>query len=442
MPIDTAFLSVRDLAQGYRSGAFSPLDVCRQAQERLSAWEPRLNAFITPMTEAVLEQAAQATDALKRGEDLGPLHGIPVAIKDIIDVAGIETSYATKAVPPKMAVDDAASIRRLRTAGAIIFGKTNLLEFAAGIAHPDFGQTNNPFDPALTAGGSSGGSAAAVAAGIVPLAIGTDTGGSVRAPAAYCGIAGFKPSFGVLSLRGVFPLSPSLDHLGILARSTEDVTVLFNDLTTSPPDQAQTASAVGLRLGIVSNQWNHPAVRPGVRHVIENARTKLENAGVEFVMIDLPEPEEMARHLLNILMPEAAATHLRIMTENPAGYAPGTRDLLSAGTQIPAITYIEARRYQNTLQRHLKEYFGTVDALIAPTIPFVAPASDPALSADGDDEIIALAHANLTGAPCISIACGKENGLPVGLQLTGQTNRDTNLLRAAAAVEQILALAV
>jgi aspartyl-tRNA(Asn)/glutamyl-tRNA(Gln) amidotransferase subunit A len=441
MPIDTAFLSVSELAEGYRSGAFSPVDVCVQAQERLAAWESRLNAFITPMTEAVLEQAAQATDALNRGEDHGPLHGIPVAVKDIIDVAGTETSYATKAVPPKMAANDAECVHRLRAAGAIIFGKTNLLEFAAGIAHPDFGQTNNPFDPALTAGGSSGGSAAAVAAGIVPLAIGTDTGGSVRAPAAYCGIVGFKPSFGILSLQGVFPLSPSLDHLGLLARSVEDTAMLFNTLTMSPLDP-QTASVSGLRLGIVSNQWNHIAVRPGVRRVIENARTRLENAGVEFVTIDLPEPEEMARHLMNILTPEAAIAHQRIMAGNQAGYAPGTRELLSSGMQLPAMSYIEATRHQKTLKIQLTEWFGVVDALIAPTVPFVAPASDPALSADGDEEIIALAHANLTGAPSISIACGMDCGLPIGLQLTGQANSDTDLLKTAAAVERILACAI
>lgn len=438
MPIDTAFLSVRELAEGYRSRAFSPVDVCLQAQERLFAWEPRLNAFITPMTDAVLEQAAQAAKALNRGEDLGPLHGIPVAIKDIIDVAGTETSYASKAVLPKMAANDAECVRRLRAAGAIIFGKTNLLEFAAGIAHPDFGQTNNPFDPTLTAGGSSGGSAAAVAAGIVPLAIGTDTGGSVRAPAAYCGITGFKPSFGILPLQGVFPLSPSLDHLGVLARSVEDAAVLFDALTMSRHDVTQTAFVSDLRLGIVSNQWNHRAVRPDVRRVIESARTRLEGAGIEFVTIDLPEPEEMATHLLNILMPEAAIVHQKIMAGNPAGYAPGTRDLLSAGMQIPATTYIEATRHQKALQRQLADCLGAVDALIAPTIPFVAPASDPALSADGDDEIIALAHGNLTGAPTVTIACGKNGVLPVGLQLTGQFKGDRDLLRTAAMVESVL----
>ncbi len=439
MPIDTAFLSVRDIAQGYRTGAFTPLDLCRQSQDRLAALEPALNAFITPMTEEVLAQAEQATEALRNGKDLGPLHGVPVAIKDIINVAGVETSYATRAVAPKMATRDAECVRRLREAGAILFGKTNLLEFAAGIAHPDVGQTGNPHDHSLTSGGSSGGSAAAVAAGIVPLALGTDSGGSIRAPASYCGIAGFKPSFGALSLEGVFPLSASLDHLGVLARDTEDAAILFQVLGGDPLKPVAPDPSRRLRLGVVTNEWEHSAIRPGVRAVMETVRKTLEAAGVELVPVDLPSPEAMIAQLLNILMPEAADVHRHIMSENPAGYAPGTRELLETGTRVPATVYIEAKRYQSDLRDRLAGTLDGIEALIAPTVPFVAPASDPALSAEGDDEIICLAHANITGAPSISIDCGRDGALPVGLQLTGRLGGDADLLRTAIAVEALLA---
>lgn len=438
MPHDTAFLSVTELAAGYRSGRFTPVDVCMAAQARLERMEPSLNAFITPMKAEVLQQAQEATAALASGRDLGPLHGIPVAIKDIIDVAGVETGYGTRAVAPRLAERDADCVRRLRQAGAIIFGKTNLLEFAAGIAHPDFGQTNNPHDPHVTAGGSSGGSAAAVAAGIVPLSIGTDSGGSVRAPAAYCGIAGFKPSFGLLSLEGVFPLSPSLDHLGLFARSCANLSALFDVLDPPGEQQATVAAPPGLRLGIVTSQWDHPAVQPGVRALIDRARQRLEDAGMSFVPVTLPAPEDMARDLLNILMPEAAVVHRETLGANADGYASGTRALLAAGGDVPATSYIEALRQQATLRQHMAGLMADVDALLAPTVPFVAPANDPALSLEGDDEIIALSHANLTGAPSISIPCGRDGALPVGLQLTGAIGGDRALLRVAAAVEALL----
>ena len=232
--MDTAYLGVTDLGAGYRSGRFTPVDVVEQALERLLRLEPALNAFANPMADVVRAQALQATIDLAAGRDLGPLHGIPVAIKDLIEVAGMPTGYGSQVHAPRMADHDALLVARLRAAGAVIFGKTNLLEYAYGIAHPAVGQTNNPHDPSRTAGGSSGGSAAAVAAGIVPLAIGTDTGGSIRIPAAYCGIVGLKPSYGLVPLNGVFPLSCSLDHAGPLARNVEDVALALACLAGCP----------------------------------------------------------------------------------------------------------------------------------------------------------------------------------------------------------------
>jgi aspartyl-tRNA(Asn)/glutamyl-tRNA(Gln) amidotransferase subunit A len=431
MSIDTSFLSVDELAAGYRSGAFTPEDVCRQAQARLALLEPMLNAFIDPMTDHVLEQARRATKELEGGVDRGPLHGIPVAVKDMIDVAGTPTTYATRAVPPLMATTDAECVRLLKQAGAIIFGKTNLLEFAAGVAHPEFGQTNNPRNPALTAGGSSGGSAAAVAAGIVPLAIGTDTGGSVRAPASYCGIAGFKPSFGALPLQGVHPLAPSLDHLGLLARNVRDVATAFALMGGKEPGALPEVSSGTLRLGIAANQWNHRAVRPDVRSALDATLEVLRAAGILLVNLDLHAPEEMATALLAILMPEAALVHRETIAVNPEGYAVGTLDLLMQGMSLPAVDYLEAKARQSHWRDQLGDHFSAVDAIIAPTVPFVAPGHDPALSTEGDEEILSLTHANLTGAPSISINCSRGPGLPVGLQITGPVGGDAQLLAIA-----------
>jgi aspartyl-tRNA(Asn)/glutamyl-tRNA(Gln) amidotransferase subunit A len=429
------FLSVRALAEGYRAKIFTPHDVCRRAMERLCDWEPRLNAFIDPMTDEVMRQAEQATRELAHGEDKGPLHGIPVAIKDIIDVAGIATSCATKAVVPRLAARDADCVHRLRQAGAILFGKTNLLEFAYGIAHPAFGQTNNPCDPSRTAGGSSGGSAAVVAAGIVPLALGTDTGGSVRAPAAYCGIVGLKPSYGLLSLDGVYPLSPSLDHLGILGRSTDDVALALAALTPSPSDGPTPGT---LRLGVVRNQWQHPAIRPEVRAAIAAAAQRLRDAGVEIVEIDLATPEAMAAALLDILLPEAALVHASTFQRAEAGYAPGTAAQIRAGMSLPALRYLTAKEHQERWTAELESIFASVDAIIAPTVPFVAPDTDPALSAEGDDEILTLTHANLTGAPSVSVPCRSEGRLPVGLQFTGRRGADASLLSLVRRLEPLL----
>lgn len=444
MDIDIPLHSVRALAAGYRSGRFTPIDACRAALARLAAWEPKLNAFIDPMTEAVTAQAERATAELAAGLDRGVLHGIPVAIKDIIDVAGVPTTHATRAVEPVVAACDATCVARLRAAGAIVFGKTNLLEYAYGIVHPAFGQTNNPFDPSRTAGGSSGGSAAAVAAGIVPLALGTDTGGSVRAPAAYCGIVGLKPTFGLLPLDGVHPLSPSLDHLGILARSGADAEIALAALrdpeTTARPPASTATEAPGmpLRLGIVTGQWRHPAVCSEVRTALDDVAARLRAVGATLVEIDLPTPEAMAATLLDILLPEAAVIHAPIHARNPGGYAPGTAEQIRAGMAMPPERLSAAKALQAAWTAELDVVFERVDALIAPTVPFVAPDADPALSAEGDDEIVSLCHADLTGAPSVSVPITHKGGLPIGLQFTGRRGGDDALLALVMRLEALL----
>lgn len=281
--MDTAFLSVSELGTGYRNGSFTPSDVAEQALARQAKLEPALNAFANPMPDEVRAQAKQATAELAAGQDLGPLHGIPVAIKDLIDVAGMPTGYGSKVHPPRMATQDAALVARLRAAGAVIFGKTNLLEYAYGIAHPEIGQTNNPHDPSRTAGGSSGGSAAAVAAGIVPLAIGTDTGGSIRIPAAYCGIVGLKPTYGLVPLDGVFPLSWSLDHAGPLARSVEDAVIALACLANKPMGLNQQAP---LRIGLIMGQFSQTPIGKPVTDLVQACLRRLEGQGATLVELD------------------------------------------------------------------------------------------------------------------------------------------------------------
>src|SRR5688572_20352238 len=234
MDSEMHFSSIAVLGTAYRNGSTSPVEIVRGSLDRIARLDPTLNSFITVLKAESLAQAESAARELKAGRDRGPLHGVPIAIKDLIDMAGVATTFASRAGSPRLAKTDAALVRNLKEAGAIVLGKTNLLEYAYGAVHPDFGQTNNPWDPRRTSGGSSGGSAAAVAAGLCFAAVGTDTGGSIRIPASYCGVTGLKPSFGRVSLAGVQALSPTLDHAGPLARSCADAALALAGMTGTP----------------------------------------------------------------------------------------------------------------------------------------------------------------------------------------------------------------
>ena len=271
---DPLFLSIPELGAAYRSGTLSPVAVTRQALERIAKRDGKLNSFITVLGERSLDRAATAERELRAGQDRGALHGVPIAIKDLVDMAGVPTTFASRAGSPKHPAEDAPVIRRLEAAGAVILGKTNLLEYAYGAVHPDFGQTNNPWDPTRTSGGSSGGSAAAIGAGLCFAALGTDTGGSIRIPAAYCGVVGLKPSFGLIDTTGVQALSWSLDHVAPLARSCGDAALLLEGMTgqrypMTPPDLKR------LRFGVVRHEGAEKFLEPEVTARFEEVLEKL-----------------------------------------------------------------------------------------------------------------------------------------------------------------------
>ncbi len=284
---DIGFLSVGELGSRYRNGSLSPVDVVAAALERIEALEPSLNAVAHVMRSAALEQATRASADLRSGRDLGPLHGIPVAIKDLIEVRDAPTGFGSRVRSPVVAADDAELVTRLREAGAIILCKTNLLEYAYGIAHPDVGQTNNPHDSGRTSGGSSGGSAAVVAAGIVPLAVGTDTGGSIRIPASYCGIVGLKPTSGLVSVDGVFPLSQTLDHAGPLARTVADAAILLEYLS-GKPFRLSSPSLEGVRIGVLSYHADSRELTAAVAENLRQTITTLKAHGAIIKTVDIP----------------------------------------------------------------------------------------------------------------------------------------------------------
>ncbi|MDX7950511.1 amidase [Lichenihabitans sp. Uapishka_5] len=437
MTDDFAFATIAEIRAAYRNGRTTPVAVTEAALRRAASLEPRLNAVVTLLRDTALREAEAAGRDLATGRDRGPLHGIPVAVKDLIDVAGAPTTFATQAVDPVWPARDATLVRHLREAGAVILAKTNLLEFAYGIAHPAIGQTNNPWDTGRTSGGSSGGSAALVAAGVVPAAVGTDTGGSIRIPASYCGIVGVKPSFGLVSTDGIFPLSQSLDHAGPIARTVADAATLLAGMTGRAMPVVPRAPAA-LRIGVVAAHRDSPLVTPGVRSAFLAALNRLAAAGVHVTEVGLPGLNTVNDALMNVLLPEAALVHETLAASRPDGYAPGTAAQIKAGAAVSGLAYLRAQASRARLRAVVEHILSEVDVLLSPAVAFVAPREDPALDAEGGDgEMLSSGLANVTGHPALSLPCGLSDGLPVGLQLIAKT--DSALLSCATSIETILA---
>jgi len=361
-------------------------------------------------------------------------------VKDLIDMGGLVTGYGSApALRSGPQPRNATLVDRLEAAGAVIVAKNNCLEFAYGAVNPAVGQTNNPHDPKRTAGGSSGGGAASVAAGCVWGAVGTDTGGSIRIPAAYCGIAGFKPSFGAVPLDGVFPLSWTLDHAGPMARSAADALAMF-DILSGQDGAATPLRVAGLRLGVIAQQARDPVIRPDVAEAFEAGVAALRAGGALVEDVSLPELDGFAERLVEILLPEAALIHAGPLAAHADAYGPQTRAQLEAGPGVSAMAYLAARDQARDLGRAYAALLDGYDALIAPSCPWVAPEEDPAVDGDeGYAEMHCSGLANLVGAPSVSVHCGTgEAGMPVGLTLNGPVGGDRRLMRLAAGIEAAL----
>lgn len=435
---DILFASIPEVAACFRRGDLSPVEVTERALARIQALNPILNAFITVTAEAALAAARQAEAELRAGLDRGLLHGIPVALKDLMDTAGVRTTCGSRILADHAPDRDAAVVAHLRRAGAVILGKTNLLEFAYGIVHPDFGPTWNPYDPTRTAGGSSGGSAAAVAAGLCFAAVGTDTGGSIRIPAAYCGVAGFKPTFGLVSLDGIFPLSWSLDHAGPIARTAGDAGLLLDGLLDRPTRPVRAAGAKGLRLGILNAHRLGREMEAPVLAAFDAACAALAAAGAILSHVEIPELAAVDTGLHAIVAPEASVIHANWFAHRPQDYADLTRDQIEAGFGMAAVDYVRAQRHRQRLTAHFVDALTHVDAILSPTSPWVAPLEDPAvLGEEGMAEARRTAPANLTGLPALTVNCGfSPAGLPIGLQITTRPGADELCLGIGVAYEE------
>jgi aspartyl-tRNA(Asn)/glutamyl-tRNA(Gln) amidotransferase subunit A len=439
MTLRSAPDTIAGLGAEFRAGTLDPVRVTESCLERIAANDGALNAMVTVTGDRARAAAERAGRELREGVDRGPLHGVPVVVKDLIDVAGVPTGYgsapAFRIVPSR----HAALVQRIETAGGVILGKANLLEFAYGAVNPLVGQTNNPHDPSRTAGGSSGGSAAAVASAMAFAGVGTDTGGSIRVPAAYCGIVGHKPTFGLVPLEGVFPLSWTLDHAGPIAR-TSACALAFLDALAGTTGPSTPISVAGRRFGVIRGHIDDRSIHADVRAAFEGACDMLVDAGASLVDVRVPELEGMAETVLDILLPEAALIHASRLAQHPEAYAPQTRAQIEAGPGVGAMSYLRALEHRRRLTLAMEEAMAGVDALVAPAVPWVAPAEDPAVDADeGYAEMHCTGPANLTGLPSVTIYGGPgEGGLPTGFMLTGPRGGDRRLLRVCMGIESVL----
>ncbi len=425
---------IAELRQAYLRGERSPGEVVRSLLEAASRDDLRAVAWLDPLGAA--RGAAQAELQASSGS---PLTGVPFFTKDIFAVAGRRMGAGSRAPHLEVAREDALAVARLRQAGAVLLGGTALLEFALGLPHPAIPATANPWDPERTAGGSSGGSAAAVAQGWACFALGTDSGGSVRIPASYCGVVGFKPSYGWVPTEGVFPLAPSFDHVGFLAQSCADLPLLL-ELTSGR--SLEDFSALGLR-GLRLGRLRSPGDSPEVAAALERSCQSLAERGAQVVELDLdPLLDPLRASFGGLLLAEAGAVHLPWL-ESGEGYGPATLALLRAAAQLRSVDTARARWQLAGLSRQLAAAMAGVDALISPTVPFQAPREDPAPgSPEGDREVHYTAPWNMTGFPALSLpparAGAPPGSLPTGLQLVGGPGQDAKLLRSGALIEAAL----
>jgi 2-dehydropantoate 2-reductase len=413
---------IAEIEQGRRTCEVANLELLA-AYQRLQERAPRLNAVITELPPG--ERAPK-----------GPLLGAAVAIKDNTDVAGVVTSNASTVGTPPSAAVDAPVVCNLRAAGADLLCKTNLLEYAAGSVNPAFGMTYNPRDPSRTSGGSSSGSAALVAAGVCDYALGTDTGGSIRIPAAYCGIVGLKPTYGLVPVDGVFPLSTTLDHVGTLTATVEQTARLLGSMTGRP---FELPPAAGTRIGALRRQLDDPDLTPGVRERVQEAVAALHDAGFEVVDVDLPELELVDGALGAIVLREAWDVHQELFEREGDKYGPGTRMLLELGAQLSDDDYRAALADRERVGTAFARLFEQVGVLVGPTVAYPAPPEDPPVGTpEGDLEARFTGPYNLAGVPAVSVPCGIAEGtLPAGLQLAAAAGADALVLSIARAYEEV-----
>ena len=426
-------------ARMVREGEATSVELVGRALERIDRLDGRVGAFVLVLAEQALAEAAERDRQRRRGSGTGALHGVPVAVKDLIDVAGAVTAAGSPKLAANRATADAEVVARLRAAGAVVVGKTRTHEFAYGVVTPG---TVNPWDPGRIAGGSSGGSAAAVAAGLVAGALGSDTAGSIRIPSACCGVAGLKPTWGRVPATGVWPLSWSCDHVGPIADGVADVALLDQVLAggtarPGPPGPRPAAPRIGRLVG-----GDLDPVDPAVTASVDELCRRLEAAGASLDEVTLPLAAARGA-VATIVLAEAAEAHARLLAETGEdGYSRAMLSMIRIGRSALAGEYLAGLRYRARFVAEVEGLLAGRDALLLPTLPCVAPASDARTVTIAGTQVgvqAALTRLpgpfNCSGSPVLSLPAGLVGGLPVGASLVGRIGGDRDLLDVAAWVE-------
>jgi Asp-tRNA(Asn)/Glu-tRNA(Gln) amidotransferase A subunit family amidase len=444
-------LGIAEAAGSLRRQELSAVELLGSVLERLRDTEDYAHAWAFVDEDGAREAARLADRQAARGQFSGALHGIPLGVKDVIDVRGMPSEGGSESLHGNIAMDDAGVVHRLRASGAVILGKLQTHEFAFGQGRPP---SRNPWDPGRYAGGSSVGSGVAVAVGSIPGALGTDTGGSVRNPASVNGLVGLKPSSGVVSSTGVLHVSHTMDHVGPISRSVEDCAALLDGMA-EPQALARLGGPVSARLGDVPaparlgvdrRMWSEWGVSPGVTAAVEDALSRLAGLGMEIVELRLPELDLALHASVAISLSEAAGHHRERLGRAAGRYLPGTRIMLETGALVSRDDVHLAWQVRNYLRSFIPEAMGRagVECLVSPTLPAIAPIAS-AMSSEltgstGEDSLAAalrmLSAANLTGMPGVSVPCGFDNGQPVGLHITGREHSDGTVLAVAYAYER------
>jgi aspartyl-tRNA(Asn)/glutamyl-tRNA(Gln) amidotransferase subunit A len=443
-------------AQGMiQSGQISPLELTQACLSQIKKLNPQLNCFITLTAELALEDAHRLEQNYRRTGRANrdkPLWGIPLALKDLFETRGVRTTAGSPFFTDHIPQADASSVARLRQAGAILLGKLNMHEIALGVTNvnPHFGACRNPWDQERIPGGSSGGSAAALAAGLCLGSLGSDSGGSIRIPASLCGVVGLKPTFGRVSLRGVIPLSWNTDHAGPMAKCVLDAAILLQVIAGYDADDPNSvrmprgnylekigAGVAGWRIALVEDEYLERSDEE-IRRAVESAALVFERLGAQVIPAPLPGLKQAAQANLLMVTSDGAAFHRERLESQADGFGEDVRRRLQAGAATTSGEYIQARRTQTVLRRTFEQFFGAFDLLLLPTTPVAAPLiSGP----DAVEQARLLtrytAPFNLTGLPALSLPCGfTTNGLPIGLQIVAPPWQEARLLKAGYAFEQ------
>jgi aspartyl-tRNA(Asn)/glutamyl-tRNA(Gln) amidotransferase subunit A len=443
---DLAYTSLTEVSARIRRKRLSPIELTRSCLARIEASNSRLNAFITVTAESALGQARVLEDEVQHGHWRGPLHGVPVALKDLFDTAGVKTTAASAVFKDRVPTKDAEVVRRLKAAGAIILGKLNMDEFAFSFTSETsyFGPVHNPWKLTHTPGGSSGGPAAAVAAGLCNAALGSDTGGSIRQPAAFCGIVGLKPSYGLVSNRGVMPLAWSLDHVGPMTRTVEDAALVLQVIAgcdaddpcsarEETPDYGRALNSIRvkrLRVG-VARPFFYEELHPEIAQATEAALAVLSSLTAGTFDVQLPETADTP-----VLIAEAYAWHETLLAQHRALYHPRTVYWLEQSARVTMPQYTRARQKMLRLRREAARVFEKVDVVVTPT----TPQPPIALQSGREPDLVLLRNAipfNLLDLPTVSLTCGfTQDGLPIGLQLSGPRLGEARVLALGQAYER------